>query len=203
MSFARALPEQLLAQGYAVVKALTGNLNFPTLPVDLNTLKTTLDTYAIYIGEAKDGGRKAILLRNQQGEEIIRMLRALATHVELNCKDDINIFLTSGFHPRSTVRATAQPLVQPTIVGVEQGVSGELLATIKAVRKARTYDLRYGVVAAAGAAPTSWSMITVANVKSALSIDGLTPGTVYALQVRAYGTLAYTAWSDSTTRMCI
>ncbi len=203
MSFSRALPEQILAQGYAVLKALTGNVNFSTLPIDLNVLKTSLDAYAISIGEAKDGGRKAILLRNQQGEEIIRMLKALATYVELNCKDDINVFLTSGFQPRSTSRATAQPLDQPTIASVDQGVSGQLLAAIKAVRKAKTYELRYAAVAAAGAAPASWSTLTVPNAKSALSVDGLTPGTVYALQIRAYGTLGYTAWSDSVTRMCI
>ena len=35
VNFSKALPEQLLAQGYAVLKGLTGNANFTTLPVDL------------------------------------------------------------------------------------------------------------------------------------------------------------------------
>ena len=34
------------------------------------------------------------------------------------------------------------------------------------------------------------------------SVTGLTPGTIYAFQVRAMGRLGYTDWSDSATRMC-
>ena len=99
-----ALPEQLLALGYNILKALTGNANFPIPPVDLAQLKTALDSYAVLIGEANDGGTKAITARNKQGEDIIRMLRSLALYVELYCKEDMNAFLSSGFQPRSTTR---------------------------------------------------------------------------------------------------
>src|SRR5262245_1711572 len=84
--YAKALPEQILAAGYTVLKALTGNLNFPTPPVDLVVFKTALDTYSDLIGHAIDGGKKAITARNLQGEEVIRMLWALAAYVEHNCK---------------------------------------------------------------------------------------------------------------------
>ncbi|PYS01324.1 MAG: hypothetical protein DMG15_06490 [Acidobacteria bacterium] len=47
------------------------------------------------------------------------------------------------------------------------------------------------------------SIVTVPNAKTAASIDGLTPGTTYAIQVRAYGALGHTEWSDSATRMVI
>jgi len=43
----------------------------------------------------------------------------------------------------------------------------------------------------------------VAKIKPPVAIDGLTPGTTYAIQVRAYGPLGHTEWSDSATRMCI
>ena len=49
VNFSKALPEQLLAQGYAVLKGLTGNANFTTLPVDLALLKSTLDAYSVAI----------------------------------------------------------------------------------------------------------------------------------------------------------
>src|SRR2546430_12240801 len=38
------------------------------------------------------------------------------------------------------------------------------------------------------------------NAKTAASINGLTPGTTYAIQVRAYGLLGHTEWSDSAIR---
>jgi len=55
---------------------MTGNVNFTTVRSISSLLKAALDAYSISIGEAKDGGRKAVTLRNKQGEEVIRMLRA-------------------------------------------------------------------------------------------------------------------------------
>jgi len=49
--------------------------------------------------------------------------------------------------------------------------------------------------------PTSWTIETVPNAKTAAALNGLTPGTTYAIQVRAYGFLGYTEWSDSAVRM--
>ena len=203
LDFGKVLPEQLLGLGYAVLKGLTGNVNFTNIPVDLALLKGALDAYSVSIGEARDGSRKAITLRNRQGEDVIRMLRGLALYVELNCKEDINSFLSSGFTPRSSTRMPAQPLDQPMILSVDQGITGELLVSIKAVRKAKTYELRYGPVGAGGGTPASWTMQTVPNTRAAAPINGLTPGATYAVQVRAYGQVGYTEWSDSATRMCI
>jgi hypothetical protein len=203
LDFTYKVPDQLLAQGYAIVKALTGNVNFTNTPVDLSVLKTTLDSFAAAIADAKDGSKKAIVVRNQIGEGIVRMLRVLAFYVELNCKDDMNTFLTSGFTPRSTTRTPPQPL-QPTIVlSVDQGVSGEFKVSMQSVARAKNYQVRSGVVGPGGATPTTWSTVTVPNAKTAAVISGLTPGTTYAIQVRAYGTLGYTEWSDSAVRMAI
>jgi hypothetical protein len=203
VDFGRLLPEQLVALGDAVVKGLTGNANFTNVPVDLNALKTELDAYSVSITEARDGGKKAITSRNHHGQNVIRMLRVLAAYVESNCKDDMNIFLSSGFQPRSNTRTPAQALDQPTIVKVEQGKPGELRAKIKSVRKAKHYELRHGPEGPNGSAPASWTILTVPNAKTAVPLDGLTAGTTYAIQVRAYGQLGYTAWSDSVTRMVI
>ena len=77
------------------------------------------------------------------------------------------------------------------------------LASIKPVRKAKSYELRYGAVGAGGATPSVWSTLMAPKAKTAVPIDGLTPGTTYAVQVRAYGQLGYTPYSDSVTRMVI
>jgi len=199
----KVLPEQVLSQGQALLKGLTGNSNFTNLPVDLNIFKVDLDVYAAAIADAKDGGKKAITLRNQQGEVVIRKIKLLATYVELNCKDDMNIFLSSGFQPRSSARTPAQPLAQPTILSIDQGPTGQLLVSIKPVRKAKSYELRYGAVGAGGATPAAWSTLMAPKAKTAVPISGLTPGTTYAVQVRAYGQLGYTPYSDSATRMVI
>ncbi len=122
VDFSRKMPEQLFASAQTVWTGLNGNVNFTNLPVDLNVFKAKLDAYSVSIGEARDGGRKAITQRNTLGEELIRMLRALALHVELNCKDDMNTFLTSGFEARSATRTPAAPLAPPVVEGLDQGV---------------------------------------------------------------------------------
>ena len=204
VDFSRKMPEQLFASAHAVWTGLNGNVNFTNLPVDLNVFKAKLDAYSVSIGEARDGGRKAITQRNTLGEELIRMLRALALHVELNCKDDMNTFLTSGFEARSTSRTPAAPLATPVVAGLDQGVTGQLLARIKSAGRAtKHYLVRCGQVGPGGATPTSWVTVTVPNARTAVALNNLTPGITYAVQVCAYGADGYTPYSDSVTRMVI
>jgi hypothetical protein len=204
LDFSKQLPEQLFASAHTVWTGLNGNVNFTNLPVDLNVFKAKLDAYSVSIGEAKDGGKKAITLRNTLGQELIRMLRSLALHVELNCKDDINTFLTSGFQARSTTRTQAAPPATPVLDELEQGVTGQLLAWIRSVGKAaKHYVVRCGQVGPGGATPTTWVTVTVQNTRTAVQLNNLTPGVTYAVQVCAYGSGGYTEYSDSKTRMVI
>ena len=133
LDFGKMLPEQLLAFGIALWTALTGNTNFTNLPVELAVFKAKLDSYSASIADARDGGKKAITLRNHLGQEVIRIIRAIALYVELNCKDDMNILLSSGFQPRSSTRTPAQPLDQPTILNIDQGPTGQLLTGKRSV----------------------------------------------------------------------
>ena len=154
INFTKSLPEQVLSQGQALLKGLTGNSNFTNLPVDLTVFKADLDVYGVSIADAKDGDKKAIALRDKQGEVVIRTIKQLATYVELNCKDDMHVFLSSGFQPRSSTRTSAQPLDQPTILNIGQGPTGQMLISIQPVRNAKSYELRYGIAqASAGQHP--------------------------------------------------
>ena len=62
--------------------------------------------------------------------------------------------------------------------------------------------LAKGAIGPGQATPKAWVTQTVPNAKTA-PINGLTPGTTYAIQVRAYGSLGHTEWSDSATRVRI
>jgi hypothetical protein len=203
LDFTARFPEQLLAQGYAILKAFTGNLNFPNPPVDLNDLKSKLDAFAAAIADAKDGGKKAITLRNHMAEDIVRTLKVLAFYGELNCKDDMNVFLTSGFTPRATTKTPPKPVDPTTVLSVDQGVTGEFKVTMKPVARAKNYQVQHGQVGPGGATPATWTIQTVPNARTPVVITGLTPGVTYAIQVRAYGALGYSEWSDSAIRMAI
>lgn len=49
----------------------------------------------------------------------------------------------------------------------------------------------------------NWTIATVTAAAKPLPINNLTPGPIYAFQVRALGKLGHTDRSDSATRMAI
>src|SRR3989442_11769732 len=111
-------------------------------------------------------------------------------------------FLSSGFEAASRMRTPATPPPQASIVKITHGSSGELLVRIMSLPRARSHDVRYAPVPAGGGTPATWTTETFASAKIAVPISGLTPGTNYAFQVRAFGKAGYTDWSNSVTRFC-
>jgi Fibronectin type III domain len=65
-----------------------------------------------------------------------------------------------------------------------------------------SYTLRYAAIGADGKTAPWTELPPFSNTRS-VSVNGLTPGTTYAFQVRALGRLGYTDWSDSFTRMSV
>src|SRR5207247_5160980 len=88
-----------------------------------------------------------------------------------------------------------------SILKIDQVSTGQLLETIQSV-KTRSYELRYGPVPASGAT-LNWTTIVVPSTKPATPVNNLTPGTTYTFQVRAYGKLGFSDWSDAVERMVI
>src|ERR1051325_4058166 len=74
------------------------------------------------------------------------MLDALAHYAETNCKDDMTIFLSSGFEAKSTTRSAPAPTATPGIVKVDQGKTGEAVVKINPVLNARSYEIRSGAL---------------------------------------------------------
>jgi hypothetical protein len=103
----------------------------------------------------------------------------------------------------TTAKAPPAPLPVPVIKSVDHGaITGEIVVQVQAVPKAKSYEIRYGAVVN-GAAPSSWTSKAVPGVRPPAGIEGLTPGTLYAFQVRVLGKLGFTDWTDSATCMCV
>jgi hypothetical protein len=130
------------------------------------------------------------------------MLKKLAHYAQAASNNDMVTFTSSGFEAASTTKAPPQQLDQPTILDVDNSKPGQMQVIIKRVKKARSYDVRSGVMAGGTTAPTSWTITTFAHTRKPATITGLTSGATYALQVRAFGTAGFTGWSDPAIRMC-
>jgi hypothetical protein len=179
--------------------SLFGNAAFNNPPVDLTLFQTGISNYAAAVVAALDGGKQAVANMNKLREGLVKMVEQLAHYVEANSNDDVATFTSSGFEIRPTARVAPQPLVQPEITGIDQGKTGELLVAVTPVKKARMYEIRYAPVGG-GVNPIT---VTVPRALQAVPIENLTPGTTYTFQVRAYGTLGFTDWSNPQQRMCI
>ena len=112
----------------------------------------------------------------------------------------MTIFLSSGFKAQSSARtmpATASEKIRTVKLGPE---SGQAQVRLVAVPGAGSYELRWSPVPAGGV-PTAWTTQPAVNVRSAMLVTGLTPGTTYAFQARAVLPSGYSDWSDSVTQM--
>src|ERR1051325_4855278 len=203
VSYSGESDKDVAAEAVAVLDGLTGNTRFVNPPIDMAALRAEVEAYASAIAAAvTTGGKKAIADRRKQRTIVTKMLRVLGHWVEANCQDDLSILSSSGFQPVSTTRVPLQPLAgPPSIAKVDHGLnSGQVLVKVVAVPKALSYTLRYAAINADGkTAP--WTEVSPFSNTRSVSVEGLTPGTTYAFQVRALGRLGYTDWSDSTTRM--
>jgi hypothetical protein len=204
LSYAGLSDKDVATQGVAVVDGMTNNPKLVNSPVNPADLKAQVETYASLIAAAEDGGQKAIIERQKQRGVVMQMLRQLGHWVEANCNNDPAILKSSGFQQQALpVRTTPQPLDGPPSFRVEHGPnSGQAILRGKPVPKAVGYTVRYAPIGSDGK-PGSWTELSPVTVIRSIAVNGLTPGTTYAFQIRALGRLGYSDWSDSVTRISI
>ena len=204
LNFSHAKVPDLLSRGLTVftnIGAAPGLFTSP--PVPLPTLKQELDNLTAFAAAAVDGGRKDIAQRDKARQVLEQDLSLLAAYVLKVADGDPAIVTTAGFVPAAPHKhSSPQPLIQPTVDSIAQGNSGQLLISVTPIAKAHGYDVRH-VALVNGVPAGNWTIVTVATVRKPLSVEQLTPGTMYAFQVRALGKLGHTDWSDSATRMVI
>jgi len=193
----------LVSRLNAVHDGMLNNPAYANPPVDMAAFKAAIDAYTAAVAAALDGGKGPIAARDKLRADVVLLMRLLGHYVEVACKGDISAFLSSGFVAAlPAIHIAVQPVSVPYIVAVDQGSSGQLVVTIKVVARARSYELRYGLVPAAGAI-VNWTTIMVPNAKPATILNNFTPGGTYTFQVRAYGKLGFSDWSALVERMCI
>jgi chitodextrinase len=97
----------------------------------------------------------------------------------------------------STNRAQS-PLGQPTELVIDNGTSGQLVASIKPVKNTSLYEGRIK-------GPTGdWLPSAFTGDSQHIEFNGLTPGSTYTIQVRALGgSTGQSDWSDPSTHMAM
>jgi hypothetical protein len=180
---------------------------FSTPPVDLEILNATTDQYDDARIRAMDS-KMAIAERQGLKETLIRMLRQLATYVEM-VATDVSDVLAAGFEPAYTSRQPSGPPERPSMIKLEHGPNtGTIKPYFTAVDNARYYELRYAEFKPV-IDESEWKAQVLFVARFPTTITDLKAGTVYAFQVRAFGSDGSTTravasdWSDIMTIMCV
>jgi hypothetical protein len=167
----------------------------PVLIPELTALKEAFDQALV---SAYKGGKLATALKNAARAALVTALDKNASYVDINCKGDVSLLLTSGYEAVNPNRAQ-RVLDAPQILAVEYGQTGELKARIKADPNAKTFVGRIKQANGSEFGPS----ISFKNSRSIL-FRGLTAGVTYIFEVCAIGgSTGQSDWSEPASKMAL
>ncbi len=174
---------------------MTGNAAYPSPPKTMAELHAAIVKYNKALDDQSTGGSAATAAKNAARNQLIDLLRELALYVQIACKNDLAVLLSSGFREMSTDRASV-PL--PAISGVRltNGSAGRLVGRVDPIVNANTYEGRI----APAATPAAFLASVFSSDSQHINFDNCTPGDLYTAQFRALsGSEGMNDWSDPTT----
>lgn len=183
----------------AILGDMTNNPSYPTPTPSLADVTAANDAFGIALANAANGGQLEIATKNKRREELVALVRNLASYVQVACKGDLEVLISSGFPIQKPQRERIGVLPAPARVALTLGP--------------RSGDLRTSAERIAGAAIYNWQLTTVANptvvLQSAqttaanVTFSGLTPGVVYRVVANVVGSAGPSSWSDPATQMAL
>jgi len=176
-----------------ILTAMTGNAAFPTPNPTLADLTTARNGFLAAVSAAHDSklGRAQ---RKQQRANLCTLLRTLAHYVDVASAGDLPTLLSSGFAPQQP-RKPVGPLTPPANVRFVRGkVSGTATARCRKDPRATAYQWR----CAPAATPAAWLPVVTTPAAHHL-FQGLTPLTIYVVEVCTVGTAGPSNWSETAT----
>jgi hypothetical protein len=195
LSFARLKDTELDAFAEGVIKGLGDHAAaFPTPPITVTNLRPLVDGFTTALAKARLGGPPDTAEKNIARANLIDALRTDAAYVEQTA-DNLSDLLGSGYTAASTNHSQTV-LATPKILSVTNGASTILVLRVTPITNARSYEVQ---TSTNGDAPTIAAVSTKARM---LELTGLTPGTLYTIQVRAVGgSTGFSDWSEPVTHM--
>ena len=167
----------------------------PTLAV----VQAALDAFIAAIADAADGGLTLTAIKNDKRAELVALLRQLASYVQVACKSDLTVLLSSAFPIQKPQRFPIGVLPAPTGLTITLGSrTGELNASAAPTPGAAIYNWRVTTTAQPTVVVQSSQTTAASN-----TFDNLTPGVVYYIQANAVGSAGPSDWSDPVPHMAI
>lgn len=182
--------------GKTILAEFYDQSDFANPPVPQADLLAGITAFENSVVAQANGGKLATAEKKQCRKELVAMLKELAYFVQLKCKDDLVILLSSGFLAQNR-NHTPTVLAKAVVERITQTHSGVALVTAKAERGAKTYEVQAAEIDENGAlGPYGPSVLRSSSRK--IPVAGLTAGKKYVFRVRVIGGKGDTSeWSDT------
>ncbi|MBI3881116.1 MAG: hypothetical protein HY301_13775 [Verrucomicrobia bacterium] len=202
LAFASGSDHDVESTADAVNTNLYGEPAYPTPPVTQANLQAGMTAFTAAIGATAQGGTAATADKKNKRTALVELLRQLAEYVQTHCNNDLATLLSSGFQAAQTGN-TQSPLPTPDITKVTNGNSGELIARATATKNAKSYEGQSAAINPDGT-QGPWVRTDATGDSQHIVFGGLTPGVLYALQVRAVGgSTGHSGWSNTVQHRCL
>ena len=207
-NFNRLSSLPFVAQTEQIVTALTGNANFPepwpsTVP-SLQQIQTDLAAYQAALTATNAGDRTRIVERDTARVKLQTDLTQLAFQLQTVSQGNDSLLATTGYPLRQPIqqsRIVEVPAAPDNFVLSRGVLSGSVLVRAKPVPKAASYDAQ--VTSADPTVEANWAMAGSFKNSSRIELQGLTPGKVYSVRLRALGAAGPGAWTPAQSLMVV
>ncbi len=190
---------ELLARVTAISTALDGNASYPTPAPTLAVLNAATTAFATAMAEAAGGGASLTAAKNERRAALVTLVRELASYVQVACKGDLAVLLTSGFPHQKPERQPVGELPPPANLQVKLGArSGQLTTKVDPVQGASIYNWRV----TQSSSPDN-AVQTRQTTAARHTFTGLTPGVIYSVEVNAFGTAGPSNWAGPAKQMVV
>lgn len=200
LDLSKKTPAQKIALAQAHVTAMTGNANFPDagrLPLDaaFQAALTALDTAEADVIVKKNQWKEAIATRDAAEAALDAALTSRASYCEAAQPADEAALISSGLPLRPAPAPVGQLPAPGDLAATVGDNEGEIDLSCDPVPGASSYEWQCRLHADGNAWQGAKNSTT-----SKITLEGLTPGALYAFRVRAIGAAGPGAWSDEATK---
>jgi hypothetical protein len=182
----------------AIIAAMTGNANFPTPTPTLATVTTAIDAYSASlqtIAARQAALREAFTIKEQSRSALEQQLTYLGNYVEIAAQGDEAKIESAGMG----VRSAPSPVGIPSMVANLAPSAGDFPGTVDLTWDPTPNASSYEVQTRLHEDAAPWVTFKIVTA-SRITVDGLTPGSLYAFQVRAIATAGAGPWSDEAVK---
>ena len=192
IGFSDLRDDDLDIQAAKILLDLTGIINYTTPVPDLATVQVSLSAYENALTSAQNGGAEKTAIKDKARKELETLLKQLGTYVQLNCKNDLSILLSSGFDANKSSSPVGM-LPKPTNLKIENGPNiGSTKITLDKIKGASSYLFEYATAPLTAA--TNW-IVKVGTTRTFID-EGLTSGQQYVYRVAGIGADPTIVYSD-------